>query len=84
MQTFEYTEKHITLKYPLEKLSEPASVIFLDIETTGLSPVNAEVYLIGTAALRDEKLYIRQFFAEDTSQEKEKERQDKSEKGNDR
>lgn len=70
MQTFEYTEKHITLKYPLEKLSEPTSVIFLDIETTGLSPVNAEVYLIGTAALRGEKLYIRQFFAEDTSQEK--------------
>ncbi len=71
MHIFEYTEKYTNIKYPLEKLSEPSSVIFLDIETTGLSPVNAEVYLIGTAALREEKLYIRQFFAENTSEEKE-------------
>ncbi|MBQ7584294.1 MAG: ribonuclease H-like domain-containing protein [Lachnospiraceae bacterium] len=71
MQIYENLEKHINLKYPVENLSEPSSVLFLDIETTGLSPVNSQVYLIGTACLSDDRLYIRQFFAEDTSREKE-------------
>lgn len=70
MEVFENIEKNIIIKYPLENLSEPSSVIFLDIETTGLSPANAEVYLIGTLAFKDDRLYMQQFFAEDTSEEK--------------
>lgn len=70
MQTFEYIEKNLNIKYPAENLGEPGSIIFLDIETTGLSPANAEAYLIGTAVFNNGKLYIRQFFADDTSEEK--------------
>ena len=70
MQIFEYIEKNLTPKYPVERLSDPSGIIFIDIETTGLSPVSAEVFLIGTAAFHDGKLYMRQFFADDTSEEK--------------
>ncbi len=70
MQTFENLEKNLNIKYPVENLSEASSVLFLDIETTGLSPVKSEVYLIGTACLKGERLYIRQFFADDPSEEK--------------
>lgn len=70
METFEYFEKNLNIKYPLENIAEPSSVIFLDIETTGLSPVNSEVYMIGTGCIKENRLYIRQFFADDTSEEK--------------
>ncbi len=69
MHTFEYTENNLNIKYPLENLTEPSSVVFLDIETTGLSPAKAEVFLIGTATYIDNRMYIRQFFADDTSEE---------------
>lgn len=71
MEIFENTVKNINIKYPLENLSEPSSVLFLDIETTGLSPANSEVYLIGTACVMDGRLYIRQFFAEKPTEERE-------------
>ncbi len=71
MKIFEDIDKSINIKYKLENLAEPSSVIFLDIETTGLSPVNSQVFMIGTACLKDGRLYIRQFFAESTSREKE-------------
>ncbi|MCR5775038.1 MAG: ribonuclease H-like domain-containing protein [Lachnospiraceae bacterium] len=71
MQIFEYIENNLNIKYPVENLSEPSGIIFIDIETTGLSPATAEVYLIGTAVLKDDHFYIRQFFASDPSEEKE-------------
>ena len=39
------------------------STIFFDIETTGLSPVQTHVYLIGCAYRMGENIYITQFFA---------------------
>ena len=44
-------------------------ILFIDIETTGLSPRNSELYLIGTGHFKDGKWLISQFFAESTKQE---------------
>ncbi len=44
--------------------------VFFDIETTGLSPVNATVYLIGTAARRGDVIVLDQFFAESPGEER--------------
>lgn len=47
------------------------SHVFLDIETTGFSPKNSFVYLIGMAARRGDCIEIIQFFAEDRAKEAE-------------
>lgn len=44
--------------------------LFFDIETTGLSPANASVYLIGTAARRGDVIVLDQFFAESPGEER--------------
>ena len=44
-------------------------ILFIDIETTGLSPRNSELYLIGTGFFQDGKWLISQFFGENTSEE---------------
>ena len=36
-------------------LGDTESILFFDIETTGLSPKNASIYLIGAAFLQDKK-----------------------------
>ena len=38
--------------------------IFFDIETTGFSPANSSIYLIGCLRKQGEQLIIDQFFAE--------------------
>ncbi len=45
--------------------------LFLDIETTGLSPKNSDIYLIGCAYYDAGNWHICQFFAESPDQEKE-------------
>ena len=49
----------------------PEEVLFFDIETTGFSPKNAVVYLIGCAFFTKSGWKIRQYFSENRSQEKE-------------
>ncbi|MBP3196969.1 MAG: ribonuclease H-like domain-containing protein, partial [Butyrivibrio sp.] len=44
-------------------------ILFLDIETTGLSPKNSDIYLIGTGFFRDDHFIVRQFFAESSQDE---------------
>lgn len=46
------------------------SVLFFDIETTGFSPANTQIYLIGCAARRGNFICITQFFAEKPQDEK--------------
>ena len=36
-------------------LGKDGNILFFDIETTGLSPKNASVYLIGAAVIEDKK-----------------------------
>lgn len=44
--------------------------LFLDIETTGFSPASSYVYMIGCAAREGKYIHIDQFFAENTTEEK--------------
>ncbi len=46
-------------------------ILFIDIETTGLSPKNSILYLIGTGFYRDGKWQICQFFSESDIHEEE-------------
>lgn len=43
--------------------------LFLDIETTGFSPANTRLYLIGCARRQDETMIIEQFFADSKEDE---------------
>ncbi len=45
-------------------------VLFFDIETTGLSPKNSDLYLIGAGYFTDGSWQIDQFFANDSSEAK--------------
>lgn len=47
------------------------NALFFDIETTGFSPVNTHLYLIGCAARKGNLLLVDQFFAEQPSEETE-------------
>lgn len=67
--SYEFTDLHIT--YPLELLGEPSELLFLDIETTGLSPRDSFVYLIGVSCLKDGIWQATQWFAETPEQEPE-------------
>ncbi len=48
---------------------EEETVLFFDIETTGLSPEKSHLYLIGCAYRQNGTFVTRQWFAEDSSQE---------------
>lgn len=45
--------------------------IFFDIETTGFSPANSTLYMIGCARRKSNRIYIDQFFAEKPEEETE-------------
>ena len=49
----------------------PENLLFLDIETTGLSPENSYIYLIGVICIKDGQKKLHQWFLEDFSEEKE-------------
>ncbi len=70
MNITDHVIEEIKIDYALEKISEPERILFIDIETRGLSPSNAEIYMIGTAVMSGNGLYIRQFFADDPSEER--------------
>lgn len=44
--------------------------VFFDIETTGFSPKQTQLYLIGCAYRKEDTIYIEQFFAEQPEDEK--------------
>ena len=46
-------------------------LLFLDIETTGLSPKTSDLYLIGVAYFQKHTWHVCQYFAESLEQEKE-------------
>ena len=48
---------------------DPEKVLFFDIETTGLSPMNSAIYLIGGCFRRDGQWHLRQWFSESLSDE---------------
>lgn len=51
MKTEEIILNNFILKYPIERLAPLDQILFLDIETTGLSADNSQLYLIGCCLL---------------------------------
>lgn len=69
MQISDFSESTLALRnlysFPLEK------ILFFDIETTGLSARSSYLYLIGCAYYSDGNFYLKQWFLEHPSEEKE-------------
>lgn len=62
----------VILSYPLRSLGHPDDFLFFDIETTGLTPANAQVYLIGALSHEEGSGWtLRQWFAESLTDEEE-------------
>ncbi len=55
--------------YDFDRLAPRERIIFFDIETTGLSYKNAQIYLIGAVYYTDGEWRLKQFFAEDRYEE---------------
>ena len=56
--------------YPIDKLGDKKSILFVDIETTGLSPSTASIYLMGCCYYDHGEWMIRQWLCETPEQEK--------------
>ena len=61
-----YTEVLPCLK---EDLGNHDSLLFFDIETTGLSARSSQLYLIGCLHIQEENFFFRQWFAESSADE---------------
>ena len=62
---------HFVRRLPDLLNCKPEDLLFVDIETTGLSPKNSDIYLIGCGYYDSGNWHICQFFAESSDQEKE-------------
>ncbi len=62
--------KEILSPFLLPEGMDPASCMFFDIETTGLSPEVSSLYLIGALYQREGEFYFSQWFADDYESEK--------------
>ena len=71
MKTEETILNNFSLKYPLERLAPIDRILFLDIETTGLSAATSSLYLIGCAFFKDGNWQIQQWFAQSAEEEPE-------------
>ncbi len=71
MKTIENTMECSKTKHLSPFFPHPEDVLFFDIETTGFSAKSACVYLIGCAFYSRSGWKIRQYFAQDRTQEKE-------------
>lgn len=57
--------------YPLEKICTQDKILFIDIETTGFTARNSNIYLIGCSYFREEHWNIIQWLAQNKEEEKE-------------
>ncbi len=71
MKTEEIILNNFTLNYPLERLAPLDQILFLDIETTGLSAATSQLYLIGCAFYKEGNWQIKQWFAQSAEEEPE-------------
>lgn len=70
MKKMKYIYNQPIPKYLFGDEETIASSLFVDIETTGLSPKNSSIYLIGAAHYTNGQLEILQWFAETPEEEK--------------
>lgn len=71
MYTIKETLHHVQIPFPLERYAPLDKILFLDIETTGLSPASSQLYLIGIAYYQDQAWQIEQWFAQTQNEESE-------------
>lgn len=69
MKTIEYKFKQLKTEYDLTLLADPGKTLFLDIETTGLSPKTASIYMIGGCYYKGNVWNGIQWFAETLEEE---------------
>ncbi len=69
MQTLKNTVSDQNMRYPVERLGDPEKLLFVDIETTGLSPVHNSIYLIGCLYIKNGTWRTVQFFADNIDEE---------------
>lgn len=71
MYTIKETLHHVQIPFPLERYAPLDKILFLDIETTGLSPSSSQLYLIGIAYYQEQAWQIEQWFAQTKNEETE-------------
>ncbi len=70
-EEFILPEDHIAGSLHRALNCNPGEILFLDIETTGLSPKTSDLYLIGVSYFENRTWHIVQYFAESLEHEKE-------------
>ena len=71
MKTLNYIFQRLKTEYDLSLITDPAKALFVDIETTGLSPRTASIYIIGACYFEDNTWHGIQWFAKTPSEEEE-------------
>lgn len=69
MKTFNYKFQQLKIEYDLSLLGETDQLLFVDIETTGLSSKTASLYLIGACYYTENVWHGIQWFAESLEDE---------------
>ena len=69
MKTISYIFNQLKTKYDLSLVTDPQKALFIDIETTGLSPKTSTIYLIGACYYKDWEWHGIQWFAETPMEE---------------
>jgi len=69
VKSITFSADHIINKLPKMLGCSINDILFIDIETTGLSPRNSDIYMIGLAYYENESWYILQLFSENTNEE---------------
>ena len=69
MKILNYTFKELKIEYALSLLAPLESILFVDIETTGLSSKTASIYIIGACYYKDDCWNAIQWFAEKPEEE---------------
>ena len=69
MKTLNYKFQQLKIEYDLSLLGDIDKILFVDIETTGLSAKSASIYLIGTCYYKENTWNGIQWFAENQETE---------------
>lgn len=69
MKNFKKVINNTNINYPLDKLGNKDEILFLDIETTGLSANTSMIYLIGCSYFKSDNWICEQWFAESEMEE---------------
>lgn len=70
-EEFKLPDDHIAESLHIALGCRPDEILFIDIETTGLSPKTADLYLIGVSYRQSSTWHLVQFMAESVDHEKE-------------